>query len=84
MADLLGQIDPAVLASTPSMMPPNGTVVDFDGAMPWLNTGVSVTSVFLSLALVFMGIRVYTKTIIVGKGYLDDCEFLRGHWQICA
>ena len=84
MADLLGQIDPAVLASTPSMKPPDGVSVDFDGPMPWLNTGVSVTSVFLSLALVSVGIRVYTKTIIVGKGSLDDCEFLRGRWQICA
>ncbi|KAI4224944.1 MAG: hypothetical protein L6R36_004303 [Xanthoria steineri] len=72
MADLLGQIDPAVLASTPSMKPPDGAVADFDGPMPWRTTGVSITSVFLALALMFAAVRVYTKTIIVGKGSLDD------------
>lgn len=76
MTHLLDQIDPALLASTPSMKPPDKTILDFDGPMPWRSTGISVTSVFLLLASVFVAIRIYTKVTIVGRGSLGDCESL--------
>lgn len=72
-------VDPAVLSSIPAMQPPPGAVVDFNAPNPWQKISVSVTSVFIALALVSVGVRAYTKTRIVGKGSWDDCKTLRAY-----
>ena len=68
----LDQLDPAELGKLPSTIPPPGKVVDFDGANPLETTSITVTSVFIILSLVFIGVGAYTKIKILRKGSWDD------------
>ena len=76
MADQLSQLSPAQLSQMPSTSPPPGSIVDFDGPNPLETTIVTVTSVFMGLAFLFVAIRLYTKINISGKGSWDDRKVL--------
>ncbi len=68
----LAQLDPAQLSKLPSVTPPPGVALDFDGPNPLETTIVTVTSVFIGLTFVFIGIRAYTKIKIYRRGSWDD------------
>ena len=76
MADQLAQLTPAELSKMPSMRPPPGAVIDFDGPNPLERTTITVTSTFMGIALFFVSIRAYTKVKIYGKGSWDDRKYL--------
>ncbi|KAL8721474.1 MAG: hypothetical protein Q9225_001853 [Loekoesia sp. 1 TL-2023] len=73
----LSQLDPTALRSISSGKPPKGVTVDFDAANRWEKTVDVVTSVFMALAIISVGIRAYTKSRILGRGTWDDltCAF---------
>lgn len=75
MAGQLAQLDPAELSKSPSVSPPPGAIIDFDGPNPLETTIISVTTGFMGLAFLFVGIRVYTKTKIKGSWSWDDGKF---------
>ena len=75
MADQLSQLSPAELSQMPSIPPPPGATIDFDGPNLLGTTSITVTSVFMGLAFVFLGIRAYTKIKIYRKGSWDDRKF---------
>ena len=75
MANQLSQLDPAELSKTPTVSPPPGATVNFDGPNPLEFTMIIVTSIFMGLAFLFVGIRAYTKIKIYGKGSWDDRRF---------
>ena len=72
MADQLAQLSPAELSKLPSMPVPAGLTVDFDGPNPLETTIISVTSVFIGLAVLFVGMRAYTKIIVNRRASWDD------------
>lgn len=74
MAGQLAQLDPAELSKLPSVAPPPGVTIDFDGPNPLEATSVTVTTVFVGLAFLFVGIRAYTKIKIKGSWSWDDCK----------
>ena len=74
MAGQLAQLDPAELSKLPSVAPPPGATIDFDGPNPLKGTLVTVTAVFMGLAFLFVGIRAYTKIKIKGSWSWDDCK----------
>lgn len=75
MASQLLQLDPAELSKTPSVSPPPGAAIDFEGPNPLEATTIIIASVFMGLAYFFVGIRAYTKIKIYGKGSWDDRRF---------
>ena len=75
MAAQLAKLGPAELSKLPSMPPPAGATIDFGGPNPLETTIISVTSVFIGLAIMFVGIRAYTKIKINRKGSWDDRKF---------
>lgn len=75
MADQLAHLDPALLSKMPSVPPPLGATVDFDGKNPLKATAVTVTSVFMGLAFLFVGIRACTKVKTYSKRSWDDGKF---------
>ena len=72
MAAQLAQLSPAELSKLPSMPLPAGATIDFGGPNPLKTTIISVTSVFIGLALLLVGIRAYTKIKINRSGSWDD------------
>ncbi|CAD6593000.1 MAG: hypothetical protein ASARMPREDX12_006648 [Alectoria sarmentosa] len=86
MAAQLAKLGPAELSKLPSMPPPAGATIDFGGPNPLETTIISVTSVFIGLAIMFVGIRAYTKIKINRKGSWDDQVvnegFGRHYWNV--
>ncbi len=72
MTDQLAKLDPAELSKMPSVPPPPGATVGFDPPNPLKTTTITVTSVFMGLAFLFIGIRAYAKIKIYHKGSWDD------------
>lgn len=75
MADQLAHLDPALLSKMPSVPPPPGATVDFNGKNPLEATAITVTSVFMGLAFFFVAIRACTKIKTYSKTSWDDGEF---------
>ena len=72
MAGQLAQLDPAQLSKTPSVAPPIGVIVDFDSPNPMEKMIITVTSVFMGLAFLLVGIRAYTKIKKYSRKSWDD------------
>ena len=75
MAAQPAEMDPAKLSELPSVPAPPGSISDLDGPNPLKTTIITVTTVFMGLALLFMGIRAYTKIKIKGRWSWDDGKF---------
>ena len=75
MADQVAKLSSAELSQMPSIPPPPGVTIDFDGPNPLETTNITVTSVFMGIAFLFVGIRAYTKIKIYKKGSWDDRKF---------
>jgi len=75
MADQLAHLDPALLSKMPSVPPPPGATVDFNGQNPLEATAITVTSVFMGLAFFFVGMRACTKMKTYSKRSWDDGKF---------
>ena len=76
MADQLAKLDPIELSQTPSVSPPPGAKVDFDGQNPLETVSIAVTSVFIGLALFFVAIRACVKMKKYSKTSWDDGKTL--------
>ena len=72
MASQLAQLDPAQLSKLPTIPPPPGGTIDFDGPNPLETSNITVTTVFMGLAFLLVGIRAYTKIKIKGSWSWDD------------
>ena len=72
MADQLAKLDPAQLSKMPSVAPPPGATVDFNGQNPLETTSIAVTSVFMGLAFFFVAIRACTKMKEYNRSSWDD------------
>ncbi|KAG6990990.1 hypothetical protein G7Y79_00059g091750 [Physcia stellaris] len=72
MADQLAKLDPAQLSKMPSVAPPPGATVDFNGQNPLETTSIAVTSVFMGLAFFFVAIRACTKMKEYNRRSWDD------------
>ena len=75
MADQLAQLDPAQLSKTPTVSLPPGTTINFDEPNPLETTIVTVSSVFMGLAFLFVAIRAYTKIKEYSRRSWDDGKF---------
>ena len=75
MAGQFAQLDPTQLSRTPSVPPPTGVTVDFDSPNPLEKTIITVPSVFMGLAFIFVGIRSYTKIKKYSRRSWDDGRF---------
>ena len=75
MASQLSQLDRAELSKIPTVSSPPGATVNFDGPNSLESTMIIVTSIFMGLAFLFVGIRAYTKIKIYGKGSWDDRRY---------
>ena len=75
MAAQPAEMDPAKLSELPSVPAPPGWTSDLDGPNPLKTTIITVTTVFMGLAFLFMGIRAYTKIKIKGRWTWDDGKF---------
>ena len=75
MANQLSQLNPTELSKLPSVSPPQGATIDFNRPNPLEATIITVTSVFMGLAFLFVGVRSYAKIKIHGKGSWDDGRF---------
>lgn len=84
MADQLAKLDPAQLSKMPSMEPPPGVTVDFDGQNPLQTTSIAVTSVFIGLAFFFVAIRACTKMKKYSKKSWDDGRFYNDIFELIA
>ena len=69
------QVDPAQLSKLPSVPAPSGQTSEFDGPNPFKTTIITVTTVFMGFAFLFVGIRAYTKIKIKGRWSWDDGKF---------
>ena len=74
MAAQIAQLTPAELSKSPSLPPPVGATIDFDGPNDLRVTSIAVTTVFMSIAFSFVGVRAYTKLRIYRKASWDDRE----------
>ena len=75
MAEQLSQLDPVQLSQMPTVPPPPGEIVDFDKPNPQEIMIITVISVFIGLAILFVGIRAYTKAKQYSRRSWDDGEF---------
>lgn len=79
MADQIAQItqlDPDILESLPTIQPPDGVQVDFNGPHPRQKTEIVATTVFITAMLVLVGIRAWTKLRKLCKTSWDDGKYL--------
>ena len=72
MAEQLAQLSQAQLSQMPSVPPPPGAIIDFDGPNPLGKTTITVTSVFIGLAIFFTAIRACTKLKAWSRRSWDD------------
>lgn len=68
----LARLSPADLAKLPAVQPPLGVKIDFDAPNPLAPAIYTVTSIFMALSFFFVGIRAYTKVVILRKACWDD------------
>lgn len=68
-------LNASALAQIPAMSPPPGVRFDFNGPNPLSYTITTVASVFVGLALFFLGIRTYAKIRIHRHWTWDDGTF---------
>lgn len=65
-----------MLASTPTIPPPNGTIPNFVDPYTEAPTQIIVTSVILGLVIVFFCNRAYVKLWLMKKLSWDDATIL--------
>lgn len=68
----------ASMDEMPSLAPPPGEKTNFVNPTYDGDRFVVVNVVFLFIALVSMGIRLWTRTFIASGFRWDDCEYLSG------
>ncbi len=62
------------LWNIPSKAPPPGVIPNFTKRSPLLDFTIAVNAIFISLMLLFFGIRVYMRLHRRDKWMTDDCE----------
>lgn len=65
----------AELAMTPAAPPPPGVVPSFDGSSDRARLYIVLCSVVLSVACMFVLLRLYAKLLILRSPGWDDCEY---------
>ena len=63
------------LADEPSTPPPPGTSVNFGTTDTRAPMAIAVMSSFMGVMFVFVGIRIYVKSMIDKRAKWDDCKY---------
>ena len=63
------------LAQLPAGIPPPGVVPNFKNPPSLAQPIIAVHAVFLSLAVLFVALRLYTKIFLTRLLRWDDCEY---------
>lgn len=58
--------------TTPSMMPPEGIIPNFENPVSIAYVSRDVAYTFLSLMLVFLALRLYTRAVVTHNIGVDD------------
>ncbi|KAL8700751.1 MAG: hypothetical protein Q9201_005279 [Fulgogasparrea decipioides] len=77
MSASLAQLSSSELAQIPAVSPPPGVGVNFDGPSPLAYTITVVSSIFIGLTFLFLGVRVYAKVKIHRQWSWDDGNIKR-------
>lgn len=67
-------IDLALLANYPAMLPPEGVTPNFVDPYTLGPIFVIVSSVLITIMMIFVVVRIYTRIFINRKLYWDDCQ----------
>lgn len=67
-------VDPAMLANFPALLPPDGVTSNFVDPYTRGPVITIVGSILIALMMIFVVVRIYTKTCINRKFHWDDCQ----------
>ena len=62
------------LDAFPAMLPPSGETSNFITPLSLFTANLITCYLSIFLALLFFGIRAYTKSFLLKKWYLEDCK----------
>lgn len=67
-------VNPALLANYPAMLPPDGVTSNFVDPYTRGPVITIVGSILIAIMMIFVVVRIYTKTCINRKLHWDDCQ----------